>query len=417
MKLLEKALAARNWDEHETAVLDQVRRMTNEVIAVNASAVDSACEFPWKNVEAINALGLNGIFIPEQFGGTPMSYKLYLEIVTIISEACASTGIIYATNFHAMKPLIDFGNEEQRARLLPVLAKGGLAALAITEPTAGSDATAMTTSFRPDGDDIIVNGSKIFITNGDVADLFLLFGKWTDIDDPKRSVSALILEKGAPGFEVISKERKMGHNGSSACTLSFDNVRVPRRNLIGEPGDGVKVLLASLNKSRPSVAAHARGIARAAFNDMVTYSNERRQSGQAVLDFQGNQFILADLACELVMLERWLDYVADLVDGDDSDFGIEASVAKLRASDLAMKMAIECVQFHGGYGYCQGFRAERLMRDAKITQIWEGTNQIHRQLIGRSFRWKLPSPGKDQTVRPFREADKSTKEGGRARCA
>jgi alkylation response protein AidB-like acyl-CoA dehydrogenase len=388
MKLLEQVNHARNWNDEERQILDQVQRIADEVIAPNAEHVDRTGQFPWDNVRAINELGLNTVFIPEEFGGMPMSYKLYLEIVSIISEACASTGIIYATNYHGMKPLIEYGNDEQRTRLLPRIAKGGLGALAITEPTAGSDATGMKTSFIPDSDDIIVKGSKTFITNGDVADLYLLFGKWSEIEDPKKAISVLILEKGSPGFEVLSKEKKMGHNGSSTCALSFDNVRVPRKNLLREPGDGLKILLASLNKSRPSVAAHARGIARAAFKDMVNYANQRVQGGKKVLDFQGNQFTVADLACELLMVERWIDYVADLVDGGEQDMGMEASVAKLRATDLAMKMATECVQFHGGYGYCKDYRAERLMRDAKITQIWEGTNQIHRQLIGRSFRSK-----------------------------
>jgi alkylation response protein AidB-like acyl-CoA dehydrogenase len=388
MKLFEKVLETRRWSEDERQILGQVQRMVDEVIAPNAAAIDRSGAFPWANVAAINALGLNTVFIPEAYGGMSASFRLYLEIVSIISEACASTGIIYATNYHGMKPLIDFGNDEQRARLLPRIADGGLGALAITEPTAGSDATGMKTRFTPDRDDIIVNGSKVFISNGDVADLYLLFGKWSEIDSSRAAISVLILEKGAAGFSVISKEHKMGHNGSSTCALAFDNVRVPRANLIGEPGDGLAILLASLNKSRPSVAAHARGIARAAFKDMVAYANGRVQGGRTVLDFQGNQFTLADLACELLMLERWIDYVADLVDGGDTDFGLEASIAKLRASDLAMKMALECVQFHGGYGYCQDYRAERLMRDAKITQIWEGTNQIHRQLIGRSFRSK-----------------------------
>ena len=317
-----------------------------------------------------------------------MSCRLYLELVSIISEACASTGIIWATNYHGMKPLIDFGSHEQRARLLPRIAGGALGALAITEASAGSDATGMKTSFRPDGDDIIVNGSKIFISNGDVADLYLLFGKWSEIDDPRKAISVLILEKDTPGLSVVSKEKKMGHNGSSTCALAFDNARVSRANLIGDPGDGLSILLASLNKSRPSVAAHARGIARAAFRDMVAYGNEREQSGRKVLQFQGNQFTLADLAADLLMLETWLDHVAGLIDSGSTDFGMEASIAKLRASDLAMTMATECVQFHGGYGYCRDYRAERLMRDAKITQIWEGTNQIHRQLIGRSFLTK-----------------------------
>lgn len=386
MKLFEEIDRARAWNDEERMVLDAVQRVCDEVIAPNAARYDETGEFPWPNVEAINELGLNGLFIPEEFGGSLMPFRLYLEVVSLITEACASTGIIYATNCHGMKPLIDFGTQEQRERLLPTIAAGGLGALAITEPTAGSDATGMKTRFSPDGDDIIVNGSKIFITNGDVADLMLVFGKWSEIDDPKKSISALIVEKGTPGFSVVSRERKMGHKASSTCALSFENMRVPRANLLGNPGQGLSILLASLNKSRPSVAAHARGIARAALKDMVAYANGRSQSGRKIIEFQANQFTLADLAGELALIERWIDHVAALVDDGAADFGLEASLAKLRASDLAMRMTTECVQFLGGYGYCSDYRAERLMRDAKITQIWEGTNQIHRQLIGRSFR-------------------------------
>jgi alkylation response protein AidB-like acyl-CoA dehydrogenase len=386
MKLFEQINRSRNWNDEERMVLDAVQRMVDTVIAPNAAKYDETGEFPWENVEAINELGLNGIFLPAEYGGNPMSFRLYLEVVSLIAEACASTGIIYATNCHGMKPLIDAGNEEQRARLLPRIAEGGLGALAITEPSAGSDATGMKTRFTPDGDDVVINGSKIFISNGDVADLTLLFGKWSEIDDPKKSITAIIVEKDTPGFNVVGKEKKMGHRASSTCALSFENMRVPRANLLGNPGDGLSILLASLNKSRPSVAAHARGITRAAFKDMIAYTNERKQSGKKIIEFQANQFTFADLAAELAMIERWIDYVAELVDNGVTDFGLEASVAKLRSTDLAMRMATECVQFLGGYGYCSDYRAERLMRDAKITQIWEGTNQVHRQLIGRSFR-------------------------------
>jgi alkylation response protein AidB-like acyl-CoA dehydrogenase len=355
------------------------------MIAPQAGRHDHTGEFPWENVNALNELGMNAIFVPEAYGGAPMSYRLYLAVVKTIAEACAATGIIYATTFHGMKPLIDFGSEEQKARLLPRIAEGGLGALAITEPDAGSDATGMKTRFRPEGNDIVVEGGKTFITNGDVAHLILLFGKWSEISDPRKAISVLVLEKGTPGFEVVRIEDKMGHRGSSTAALAFNGCRVPRANLIDEPGQGLKILLASLNKSRPSIAAHALGIATAAFKDMVGYMNERRQSGRRIIDFQGNQFMLADLATDLAMAESWLDYVGGLVDDGATDFGLEASMAKMRASDLAMRMTTEAVQMHGGYGYCRDYRVERLMRDAKITQIWEGTNQIHRQLIGRSF--------------------------------
>ncbi len=395
MKLLEQIDRERRFTHEERAVLEQVQRVADNVIAPSASELDRSGEFPWSNVEALNELGLNAIFVPEAYGGAPMSYAVYLECVKIVSAACASTGIVYATSFHGMKPLIDFGTEEQKARLLPRIVEGGLASLAITETSAGSDATGMRTRFAPDGDDVVIDGSKCFITSGDVADCILLFGKWTEIEDDRGAISALVIEKGTPGMSVVSLEQKMGHRASSTVSLCFEACRVPRANLIGEPGTGLRTLLASLNKSRPSVAAHALGIARAAFSDMIAYANDRVQSGMRVIDFQGNQFTFADLAGELALVERWLDYVAELVDGGSDDLALEASLAKLRASDLAMRMTTEAVQMHGGYGYCSEYRVERLMRDAKVTQIWEGTNQVHRQFSGRSFRRKQHQEARD----------------------
>jgi len=385
MKVFDTLARQRNWSEDERLVLDQVERVVKDVIAPNAAQVDKAAEFPRENLKALNAIGANAIFVPAAHGGLGMSYRLYLEVVKIIAEACASTGIVYSTTFNGLKSLIDIGSAEQKTRFLPRIAAGALGALAITEPTAGSDASGMATRFRPDGGAIVVVGGKIFITNGDVADLMLLFGKWSEIGDDKRAISVLVFERGTPGFEVLRTEDKMGHRGSSTAAIAFNGCRVPRANLLGEPGEGLEILFASLNKSRPSVAAHALGIATAAFKDMVAYMNERVQSGRRIVDFQANQFLLADLATDLAMAERWLDYVASLVERETDDFGLEASMLKLRASDLAMRIATEAVQMHGGYGYCRDYRVERLMRDAKITQIWEGTNQIHRQLIGRSF--------------------------------
>jgi alkylation response protein AidB-like acyl-CoA dehydrogenase len=325
------------------------------------------------------------MFVPEAYGGQPVSYCAYLACVRELTKACAATGSVWSTTFHAMKPLIDFGSEEQKRRLLPKIAAGGLGALGITEPHAGSDATGMRTRFSPAGDEIRIDGGKTFITNGDVADRLLLFGKWSEIEDPRKAISALVVERGAPGHHVVRTEDKMGIRASSTATLAFEDCRVPRSNLLGEPGDGLRILLAALNKSRPSIAAHALGIARVAFEDGIAYINQRRQSGRRIVEFQGIQFLLADLASELALTERFLWHVGTLVDAGEDDIGIEASILKLRASDLAMRMTTEVVQLFGGYGYCKDLRAERLMRDAKITQIWEGTNQIHRQLIGRSF--------------------------------
>lgn len=385
MTVFERLDASLSLPEEERMLVDSVREFAEREIAARADAYDRSAEFPWENVRGINALGLNQMFIPEEYGGAPLSYSAYLACVREISQACASTGIVWATNFHGMKPLIDFGTDEQKRRLLPRIAEGGLGALAITEPTAGSDATGMKTRFTPDGDQIVVDGGKTFITNGDCADLYLLFGKWSGIDDPKGAISALIVEKGTPGLSVVRTEEKMGHRASSTAALAFDGMRVPRENLLLAPGDGLKILFASLNKSRPSVAAHALGIARAAWRDAVDYINERSQSGRRIVEFQGIQFLLADLATDLAQCEAWLWHVARLVESGAGDYGIEASMLKMRASDLAMRISTEAVQLHGGYGYCKDYRVERLMRDAKITQIWEGTNQVHRQLIGRSF--------------------------------
>ena len=385
MAVFERIDASVAFSTEERMLIESVRALARERIAPRAAEYDRSGEFPWDNIKAINALALNAMFIPEAYGGMPLTYAAYLECVRELSKACASTGVIWATNFHAVKPLIDFGTEEQKQRFLPVIVRGGLAALTITEPTAGSDATGMKTEFRPEGDDIVVKGAKTFITNGAHADIYMLFGKWSGIEDGRKAISALVVEKGTAGIEVGREEDKMGLRASSTAALAFDGCRVPRANLIGKPGDGLKILLASLNRSRPSVAAHALGIARAAFEDSIFYINERRQSGRRIVEFQGIQFMLADMATDLAMCEAWLWHVARLVDAGGTDFGVEASMLKMRASDLAMRIATDAVQLHGGYGYCKDYRVERLMRDAKITQIWEGTNQIHRQFIGRSF--------------------------------
>ncbi len=385
MKVFERLDASHNWAEDEAAVIESVSRLAREEIAPRAAEYDKTKTFPWTNVEAINSLGLNGLFIPEAYGGAGMRYEVYIECARLIAAACASTGIIWSTIFHAIKPVIDFGSDDQKQRFLPQIASGGLAALCITEPDAGSDATGMRTRFIPEGDKIRIEGGKRFISNGDVADVFLVFGKWSEINDAKAAISALVIEKGAPGLETLRLEEKLGHRAASTAELAFNGILVPRENLLKNPGDGLGILFAALNKSRPSVAAHALGIARAAFEAAVDYINERRQSGRRIVDFQGIQFMLADIATDLAMCERWLFHVSQMLETGVDDVGVEASMLKMRASDLAMKAADMCVQLHGGYGYVEDYAAERFFRDAKITQIWEGTNQVHQQLIGRSF--------------------------------
>jgi acyl-CoA dehydrogenase len=376
MKLFERIQAGQPFTPEEQMV---------DRIAPRAEAYDRDESFPWENVADLNSLGLNGVFIQPEYGGIGLSYACYLTLVKELSAGCASTGVIWATNFHGIHPVVDFGTDEQKRRFLPLVAEGGLVSLAITESSGGSDATQMRTSFRPDGDQIVVNGSKLFITNGDVADLHLLFGKWSEIEQPRRAISALVIEKGTPGLRVGRKEQKLGHRASSTAELIFEDCRVPRANLLGAPGEGLKILFAALNTSRPSVAAQALGIAAAAFEEAVAYGNQRQVFGQRIVEFQGNQFMLADLAARLAMTETWLYHVARLVEAGETDVAVEASILKLAASDLAMEMATQALQLHGGSGYIKGARVERLFRDAKLTQIWEGTNQLQRQHIGRSF--------------------------------
>ena len=385
MKVFDRIRDSQQLRDDERMFVDVVRDLVRDKIAPRAEGYDRDEAFPWDNVRDMNALGLNAVFIPADYGGVELSYGCYLMLVEEISKGCASTGVIWATNFHGIKPVIDFGTDEQKRRFLPPIADGGLVSLAITEETGGSDATQMRTSFRPDGDEIVVNGTKIFITNGDVADLHLLFGKWKEIEDPRRAISAVVVEKGTPGLRVGRKEEKLGHRASSTVELVFEDCRVPRRNLIGAPGDGLSILFGALNTSRPSVAAQALGIARAAFDDGVAYINQREAFGRRVINFQGIQFMVADMAARLAMTEAWMFHVARLLESGVSDVAIEASILKLSASDLAMEIASNAVQLHGGYGYIKGARVERLFRDAKLTQIWEGTNQIQRVHIGRAF--------------------------------
>lgn len=372
-------------NDEERTLCAQVSELVRAKIEPRAAQLDADAKFPWDSIRDLNSLGLNGVFIPAEHGGAGLSYACYLWLVHQISRGCASTAVTWATNFHALAPVLDFGSQRQKERFVPVILDGGLGALAITEQTGGSDATAMRTAISADGDDVVVSGEKVFITSGDVADLYLVFGKWSALGEGKRALSAVVIEKGTPGLAVVRKEDKLGHRASSTVALRFDDCRLSRENLLGQPGDGRAILLGALNKSRPSIAAQALGIARAAFDDAVAYVNQRQQFGHPLVDFQGVQFTLADLAARLAAAEALMLHVARLIDANEPDIGMEASALKLLASDLAMEAASKDVQLHGGYGYVRPSKAERLFRDAKLTQIWEGANEIHRANIGRAF--------------------------------
>jgi alkylation response protein AidB-like acyl-CoA dehydrogenase len=372
--------------DDETEFVTYVADVVRDKIAPRAEKFDQSGEFPWDNIRILNELGMNGVFIPEAYGGVPLSYCCYLQLVEELSRGCPSTAITWATTFHAISPVIAFGDEDQKSRYLPGIAAGGLAAVAITEGSGGSDVFAMQSTLSPDGDDaLLLNGNKVFITNGDVADVLVVFAKWPGGPERKQQLSCVLVDRDTAGLEVVRRESKLGHRASSTVELSFTNCRVPRSNVLGGQGRGFEILLSMLNKSRPSVAAEAIGIARTAFDECRDYINERRQFGQRILDFQGVQFMLADMATKIVTARAWLMQVGRMVDAGCTNFDVEASILKLAASDTAMSVATNAVQLQGGYGYMTGSKVERLFRDAKLTQIWEGANELHRSRIGRSF--------------------------------
>ena len=368
----------------EREFIEAVKKIAATKIGPAAMETDRLGIFPMGNIEALNEMGCNQVFVPEEYGGLGASNGCYLRMVEELSRACPSTAISWATTYHSITPVIEFGTEAQKRRFLPAVAEGAIGALAITEETGGSDVRAIRTRMRPDGDEVVIDGSKVFITNGDVANLYIVFGKWTELPD-RDSLTAIVVERDRQGLVPGRVESKLGHRGSSTTGLQFDELRVPRDNVLGNPGDGFAVLISALNYSRPSIAAHALGIARAAFEDALEYINERRQFGKRILEFQGVQFTIADLASRLAMAETMLLYVSSLITAGAGKGGIEASMLKVMSTDLAMDAASAAVQLRGGYGYMSGCRAERLFRDAKLTQIFEGANELHRERVGRAF--------------------------------
>jgi acyl-CoA dehydrogenase len=370
----------------EREFLQYVRQAAEEKIAPRAEEFDRTGEFPWANFDVLNGLGLNGVFVPKEYGGTDLSFSCVLLIVEALSRACPSTAISWATTMHALGPLCEYGTHEQKSRFLPRIAEGKLAAVAITESTGGSDALAMRSTLVPDGDDFILNGSKVFITNGDVADLLVVFARWPGAGRPRDQVTAVLVDPAVIRVEVVRRESKLGHRASSTTELRFTDCRIRRADVLGELGGGFPVLLYMLNKSRPSIAAQAIGIAEAALDETRAYVNTREQFGQRLVEFQGVQFTLADMASQVMAAKAMLSHVAALIDSGAAGLDIEASVAKVLATDAAMNVATLAVQLQGGYGYLTGSTVERLFRDAKVTQIWEGANELHRARIGRSFR-------------------------------
>jgi len=364
---------------------DTVRKMAIEVIAPRAAEIDLSEEFPWDIKELLQRQGILRIPFPEYLGGCEMRHTAVCLAVEEIARVCASSSLILQVQSLGATPILLAGTEHQKQKYCPSLASGEkLCAFGLTEPGAGSDAAAMMTTAELHGDSYILNGMKHFISNASVADVFTIFAM-TDRSQGTKGISAFIVEKDFPGFKIGRIEKKMGIRGSPTAEIIFTDCIVPRENLLGREGEGFKIAMKTLDCSRPIIAAQAVGIAQAALDFAVKYSKERVQFSGPIAQLQGIQFMLADMAAQIEAARALTYHAAELADEESPQLTYIAAAAKLIASDVAMRVTTDAIQVAGGYGYMVEFPAERYMRDAKITQIYEGTNQIQRLVIARQL--------------------------------
>jgi len=367
--------------EQQVMVRDLARKIAKEKIAPVAAEHDEKETFPWDVMKVMAESDLCGVYIEEKYGGLGGGAMELCLVTEELSRACGGIAICFAATALGTYPIILFGSDQQKQKYLPDIASGKkLAAFALTEAGAGSDAGAIATTARKEGDHYVLNGVKQWITNGGEAEVYTVIAM-TDRAKGARGASAFIVEKGTPGFEFGKKEKKLGIRASATRELVFNECKVPKENILGREGMGFIVAMKTFDKSRPGVAAQAVGIAQGALDHAVKYSRERKQFGKSIASFQGLQFMLADMATE-VEAARALTYaVARMVDTGAKDVSKESAMAKLFASDVAMKVTTDAVQVLGGYGYMRDYPVEKYMRDAKITQIYEGTNQIQRNVV------------------------------------
>ncbi|MDE8671234.1 acyl-CoA dehydrogenase [Priestia aryabhattai] len=367
-------------EEHEM-IRKMVRDFAKNEVAPTAAQRDEEERFDRGIFTQMADLGLTGIPWPEQYGGIGSDYLAYCIAVEELSRVCASTGVTLSAHTSlAGWPIYTFGTEEQKQKYLKPMATGEkIGAYGLTEPSAGSDAGGMRTLAVKDGEDYILNGSKIFITNGGEADIYVVFAR---IDPNEKRTSAFIIEKDMPGFSVGKKEKKLGIRSSPTTEIIFEDCRVPKGNLLGNEGEGFKVAMMTLDGGRNGIAAQAVGIAQGALDAAVAYAKERQQFGKPIISQQGIAFKLADMATS-IEAARLLTYQAAWLESQGLPYGKESAMSKLYAGDTAMKVTTEAVQVFGGYGYTKDYPIERFMRDAKITQIYEGTQEIQRLVISR----------------------------------
>jgi alkylation response protein AidB-like acyl-CoA dehydrogenase len=377
---------APDLQEEESLILASVRQLVSERVAPRAAAIDESGEFPMDLKEVFAENDLLGIPIPSEYGGLGGTFLTYVKVVEEIAKACASSSLIVAVQELGMLPLLIAGTEEQKRRYLPALASGErIAAYALTESTSGSDAAGSmrTRAERRDGA-YLLNGTKIWITHGGLADVVCVFAV-TDPSKGPKGISAFIVENGFKGFHVGKKERKMGIRGSPTVELNFDDCVVPAENLLGAEGEGFKIAMQVLDKSRPGIAAQALGIAAGALEYATNYARERVAFGKPIGQHQGVGFMLADMKTEVEAARLLLYKAARKCDEGAADVTLWAAMAKLKCGDVAMAVTTDAVQVLGGFGYSVEYPVERMMRDAKITQIYEGTQQIQRLVIARAL--------------------------------
>ena len=369
--------------DYKSVLFEQmIKEFAEKEVKPLAQEVDEQERFPVETVEKMAKAGLFGIIIPTNYGGAGGDYNMYISAVEELSKHCATTGVILSAHTSlCAAPILEYGTEEQKQKYLPALAKGeAIGAFGLTEPNAGTDASNQQTVAVEKEDHYLLNGSKIFITNAGYASTYVIIavtGK--GVKGPE--MSAFIVESGFEGFSVGKKEKKMGIRGSSTCELIFENVKVPKENILGKRGDGFKIAMKTLDGGRVGIAAQALGIAEGALDATVAYVKSRKQFGKPISAFQNTQFVLADLSTKIAAARLLVYAATNAKQNKLPTLSVSAAQAKLFASETAMEVTTKCVQLHGGYGYTREYPVERMMRDAKITEIYEGTSEVQRMVI------------------------------------
>lgn len=367
--------------KQEQLFLQMVREFAENEVKPLAAEIDEQERFPMETVEKMGKIGLMGIPIPTQYGGQGGTTQMYSMAVEELSKVCATTGVVVSAHTSlCAHPILEFGTEEQKQKYLPKLASGEwIGAFGLTEPNAGTDAAMQQTTAVDAGDKWILNGSKIFITNAGYANVYIIFAM-TDKSQGTKGISAFIVEKDFKGFSVGKKEKKLGIRGSATCELIMENCEVPKENILGKEGKGFKIAMMTLDGGRLGIASQALGIAEGAMNETVKYVKERKQFGRSIGQFQNTQFQLANMETKINAARLLVRSAAYKVD-NGLPFAKDASMAKLYCAETAMEMTTKAIQFHGGYGYTREYPVERMFRDAKITEIYEGTSEVQRMVI------------------------------------